>query len=206
MSRRFLVLHGLGNRRSRDHWQWWLVDQLRQRGEQVLYPQLPDPDRPALASWLHALASQYAQMGEGERIVVCHSLACALWHQASSRGFIDPPSDRLLLVAPPGPSVLAEPASAAFNPRSWNAAVLRSSCRGSIRLVASEADPYCREGPAALLYGGPLGIDTDTIRGGGHLTPADGYGPWPGVLAWCLGDSARVESSASPSAALWPGA
>jgi predicted alpha/beta hydrolase family esterase len=197
MDRQFLVLHGLGNRRPRAHWQSWLVEQLRRRGEQVRYPQLPDPDRPALASWLDALASEYGQMGDGERIVVCHSLACALWYQASSRGVIDPPADRLVLVAPPGPSGLAEPASVSFNPAAWDGATLRASCRGSIRLVASDADPYCQEGPAALVYGSLLGIASETIPSAGHLTPADGYGPWPAMLDWCLGASACVDLGAS---------
>jgi predicted alpha/beta hydrolase family esterase len=199
MDRQFLVLHGLGNRRPRAHWQWWLVEQLRRRGERVRYPQLPDPDRPALARWLDALATEYAQMGAGERIVVCHSLACALWYQASSRGLIDPPADRLVLVAPPGPSVLAEPASAPFAPRSWDAAIMHASCTAPIRLVASDADPYCQEGPAALVYGSTLGVDSDTVDGAGHFTPADGYGPWPALLDWCLDASACVDFGATGS-------
>lgn len=59
-------------------WQWWLAEQLRRRGEQVLYPQLPNPDRPQPAAWLDALVAEYAQLGNGERVVICHSLACCL--------------------------------------------------------------------------------------------------------------------------------
>lgn len=83
MSSRFLILHGFGNRRPRGHWQHWLADQLRRRGERVRYPQLPDPDRPDLTAWLDALGTEYAQLGDRERVVICHSLACALWYQAS---------------------------------------------------------------------------------------------------------------------------
>lgn len=189
MERSFLVLHALGNRRPRDHWQRWLVDRLVDRlagrGEGVLYPQLPDPDRPQLRRWLDALASCYAQVGGGERVVICHSLACALWYQATDHDLVHPRADRVLFVAPPGPSVLADDATAAFAPREWNANVLRSSSRLT-RLVASDADPACPEGPAARVYGQPLRITSDTIPGPGHLTPADGYGPWPEVFAWCL--------------------
>jgi predicted alpha/beta hydrolase family esterase len=92
VARRFLVLHGLGNHRPQEHWQWWLVEQLRWRGEQVLYPQLPDPDLPDLTSWLDLLVGEYAQLGDGERVIVCHSLACALWCQASERGLVRPPA------------------------------------------------------------------------------------------------------------------
>jgi len=200
--RRFLVLHGLGNHRPQEHWQWWLVEQLRWRGEQVLYPQLPDPDLPDLTRWLDLLVGEYAQLGDGERVVVCHSLACALWYQASERGLVRPPADRVLLVAPPGPSVLAEAATAAFAPREWNTEALHSSSRAPIRLVASDIDPYCPEGPAAIVYGQTLGIEADTIPGAGHLTPADGYGSWPDVLTWCLDPETTVDFGAarSPSA------
>jgi predicted alpha/beta hydrolase family esterase len=200
--RRFLVLHGLGNCRPRAHWQWWLVDRLRTHGEQVLYPQLPDPDAPDLTSWLDLLAGEYDQLGDGERIVICHSLACALWYQASERGLVDPIADRVLLVEPPGPSVLAEAATAAFAPREWSTDVLHSSSRAPIRLVASDIDPYCPEGPAAVVYGQPLGIDADTIPGAGHLTPSDGYGPWPDVLSWCLDPETTVDFDAARSLAL----
>jgi uncharacterized protein len=189
--RSFLILHGLGHHRPRGHWQWWLAQQLLQRGEQVLYPQLPDPDAPDLARWLDVLAAQYRRMAGCERIVVCHSLACALWYQASARGIVTPPADRALLVAPPGRKVLARPVTREFDPGVWKPGVLDASCRAGIRLVASGEDPYCPEGPAALIYGKPLGLDSETVAGGGHLTPAEGYGPWPHALMWCLNSDVR---------------
>ncbi|MGH3494745.1 MAG: hypothetical protein ACRDQ1_16130 [Sciscionella sp.] len=41
--RRFLLLHGYGNHPPVGHWQWLLTEQLCRRGEQLRYPQLPDP-------------------------------------------------------------------------------------------------------------------------------------------------------------------
>jgi predicted alpha/beta hydrolase family esterase len=188
--RRFLLLHGLGNRRPAGHWQWWLAEQLRRRGEQVLYPQFPDPERP-LAVWLDLLAAEYAQLGDGERIVVCHSLACALWYEAGARGVTDTPAARVLLVAPPGRSVLARRETDEFDPGPWNANLLNASSKARIRLVASDDDPYSPEGPAAVVYGNPLRLDAETIHGAGHLATADGYGPWPQALQWCLDAAAR---------------
>ena len=46
--RAFLILHGWQNHRPPAHWQFWLAERLRQRGELVLYPQLPAPDEPVL--------------------------------------------------------------------------------------------------------------------------------------------------------------
>lgn len=71
--RRFLVLHGWQNHRPRQHWQWQLVEALRSDGEQVLYPQLPDPDRPSLDLWIEVLRAELAQLGDGERVVLAHS-------------------------------------------------------------------------------------------------------------------------------------
>jgi predicted alpha/beta hydrolase family esterase len=189
VSSRVLVLHGLGNWRPHGHWQRWLVEQLHVCGACVRYPQLPDPDRPDLTAWLEAFAAEYGKLGGGQRIVVCHSLACALWYRASERGLVHPRADRVLLVAPPGRSVLARAVTAAFAPDRWDADVLHASARAT-QLIASDDDPHCPEGPAAQVYGDTLGLRSSTVPGAGHLTPADGYGPWPELLAWCLYESA----------------
>jgi uncharacterized protein len=189
--RRFLVLHGLENRRPRGHWQWWLTDQLRSCGEQVLYPQLPDPEAPTLTRWLELLAAELEQLGDGERVIICHSLACVLWYEACTRDILVRPADRVLLVAPPGPSVIAWPVTADFHQGPWNGDSLRASSKRPVRLVASERDPYCPEGPAAVVYGEPLALDAETISGAGHFTSADGYGPWPRMFRWCLERTVR---------------
>jgi len=193
--RRFLILHGLDNHRPRDHWQWWLTEALRRRGEQVLYPQFPDADRPQLGRWLELLAAEYAQLGDGQRVVVCHSLACALWFQASMQHTLDRRADRVLLVAPPGPSFLAQPPTAAFYDPGWTGNVLRTSSHAPIRLVASDNDRFCPEGPAEIVYARSLGFDAETMPGAGHLTPADGFGPWPEVLRWCTDEASTFTSN-----------
>jgi len=196
----FLIVHGRDNVRSAEHWQWWLAERLRVAGACVRYPQLPRPDAPDLGRWLEVLRREYAQLGDGERVVVCHSLGCVLWHAAWARMTLTRPAERVLLVAPPGPSVLDEPVTADFGHLDDPGALL-GSCRARIRMVASERDPYCVEGCAAKLYGEPLGLDSETLEGAGHLTPASGYGPWPGVLAWCLDGAFRFGENASLSAA-----
>ena len=163
MTRRFLVLHGWENHRPPEHWEWLLVDALRDRAEQVLYPQLPSPDQPVLEEWLETLAAEWLQMGGGERVVVAHSLGCLLWLHAAERGLVDPAADRVLLVAPPSPVVTASyPQLAGFVAPQDPASVWASS-RTSVRLVASDEDVYSTEGTAHTLYGGPLGLDSETL-------------------------------------------
>ena len=69
----FLILHGLANHRPPGHWQRWLAERLRSHGEAVVYPALPDPDRPRLALWEGALREHLAAVAGRERIVICHS-------------------------------------------------------------------------------------------------------------------------------------
>lgn len=107
MARRFLVLHGWQNHRPRQHWQWQLVEALRREGEQVLHPQLPDPDRPSLDAWTGTLRAEPAQLGDGERVVLAHSLAVVLWLHAARLLSGPERVDRVLLVSPPSPAVLA---------------------------------------------------------------------------------------------------
>ena len=190
--RRFLVLHGWQHHRPPEHWAWWLTDTLRGRGEQVLYPQLPSPDHPVLDDWLEVLEAEWRQMGDGERVVVAHSLGCLLWLRAAAAGLIDPPADRVLLVAPPSPGVTRSiPEMAEFDAR-LDAEALRKSSRDAVRLACSDADVYSTEGTAAEVYGVPLGLDVDLLPGARHLSDADGYGAWPSVLAWCLDPATRL--------------
>lgn len=188
---RFLLLHGYRNHRPPEHWQSWLADRLRGRGEQVLYPQLPDADGPDPAVWLDALAAEYARFGDGERVVICHSLSCTLWYLAARAGNLSRPADRLLLVAPASPSALIGLGLGTFAPENWKVEVLAASVAGTIRLVASDNDPTSPEAPASSLYGQPLGLDAETLPGAGHLSADDGYGPWPAALRWCLDPTVR---------------
>ena len=178
----FLVLHGWCGS-GPDHWQTWLAERLRERGERVRYPLLPDPESPALAGWLTALRAELdALKGTGERVVVCHSLAVLLWlHHAQQPGVGT--VDRLLLVAPPGPSA-NNPQVESFFPAPLDPRALKHSAR-EILLVCTDADPYCPE-RAALIYGAPLGIETQLLPpAAGHINVAAGHGPWPWVEQWC---------------------
>lgn len=191
-TRSFLILHGVENRRPEGHWQHELAMDLRERGEQVFYPQLPDTDRPALVDWTDAIRAELALM-RGEKVVVCHSLASVAWlHLAAADAASANPlsADRVLLVSPPGPQAFEWDVIAGFSTTGLDLTGLRLAA-DSVRLVCSDADPYCTEG-AADHYGRPLGCEVDVIPGGGHLTLDDGYGPWPSALAWCLDPAERL--------------
>ncbi|MEU4075901.1 hydrolase [Streptomyces venezuelae] len=180
----FLVLHGYENRRPPGHWQHWLAQRLRERGHDVRYPQLPEPEAPVLDDWLDALDEHGSRPAEGEFVVLAHSLSVLLWLRAGTRR---PRADRVLLVAPPSPSVTASiaPIAAFADGLDLTEAGLDA------RLVYGDGDPYCPEG-ADLSYGRPLGLDLDRVPGGGHLNPDSGFGEWPALLAWCEDPAVRL--------------
>lgn len=184
MTRRMLLLHGWQNRRSAGHWQFWLAERLRAQGEQVLYPQLPNPDEPLLDEWIEVLDSELTQLGDGERVVICHSLSCLLWAHASTRLGERLRATRLLWVAPPGPSAFV-PAIATFAPHDLDAEAIAASA-ATRELVCSDDDPYCPE-RADRCYG-TLGLISHLLPAAGHINPDTGYGPWPTVERWALGD------------------
>lgn len=193
----FLILHGIGNRRPPEHWQFHLAAALAAEGAQVLYPQLPDPDAPRFDAWSAALDEGLRGLAGEERTVVCHSLACLLWMTTAPAIPSDLRPERVLLVAPPAPEQVPDE-GADFRREIGNAEAIRSSAHREIRIAASDADPYNPAG-AETVYAKPLGIEFDLIRGAGHITPDDGYGPWPSVLAWCLQDTERLTANITPA-------
>ena len=187
--RRFLLLHGWQNRRPEGHWQFWLAERLRARGEQVLYPQLPRPDEPRLEEWIEVLSGELAQLGDDERVVICHSLSCLLWAHAAPRLGDRARVGRLLWVAPPGPSAFVD-AIASFRPDGLSADAICATA--PVReLVCGDDDPSCPE-RAELVYG-PLGFATCVLKGAGHLDLDAGFGPWPAVEQWALGDTQTMQ-------------
>ena len=189
----FLILHGVNNHRPVGHWQHWLAGELAGSGAPVLYPQLPEPDAPVLDDWLAALAENLALLAAvraDERVVVAHSLGCVTWARAVERGLVPPGLvDRVLLVAPPSPVVLqALPTLAPFATGPYPD---QAGHVGAAWAVLSDDDPYAPEGLAALLPHLPADRRIG-LSGQGHLTPADGYGAWPSLLAWCRDPGAAL--------------
>ncbi len=164
---------------------WWLAETLRQRGEQVLYPQLPAPEKPSLADWTDVLLAELAQLGDQERVVIGHSLGTALWLRACQVLPTELRVNRVLLVSPLGEQAFTpENRNEEFEPRDTAPAPLAAASTTAPRAVISTTDPYAPAPPEA--WAKALGVDLDLVPGAGHITPADGYGPWPAVLDWCV--------------------
>jgi uncharacterized protein len=177
---RVLLLHGLGHRRPHDHWLWLLAEQLRAKHIPVQYPQLPSPDAPSLPEWLEVARAELGMLGAGDRIVITHSLGGLLWrHLAPTLAAHEHPS-RVLIVSPPTPDVLRDPADRFAMPP--GAAPLADVAPTLI--VARERDD-ARTGTVADVAA-EWGADFTIVPGHGHINQADGHGAWPPVMDWIL--------------------
>jgi hypothetical protein len=183
MTTSFLILHGIENHRPPEHWQFLLAARLVERGHEVRYPALPEPDAPELEQWLSTLQGELAALSGRQRVVVCHSLACLLWFRAAERA-VGSPVDRLLLVSPPASECVPD-GGASFRLDAFDADAVRASVSGEMAIACSDADPYNPAG-AESLYGDALGITATIVEGAGHITPDTGFGPWSFAAEWCL--------------------
>jgi predicted alpha/beta hydrolase family esterase len=176
----YLILHGIEGS-GPQHWQTWIAGRLRERGEQVAYPDLPDADAPRLDRWIGALDEELERLPLAETTLLCHSLGCLLWlHRSSAPGA--PEVARALLVAPPQPDVEV-PGSTGFRP-----VPLGRSAARETRFVCSTDDPWCpRE--ASQRMADAVGAPVDWLGDAGHVNTDAGYGPWPQLEAWCLGET-----------------
>lgn len=143
------------------------------------YPELPDKYDPCPEAWLEALQPELAAL-EGERIVLCHSLACLLWLLNARAGASDV-ADRVLLVAPPCTSEVE--AVVRFQPRGVTAADVRRAAASTL-MFWGEPDPYCPATAIVAFQG--LFENVRAFPGGGHLNTDAGYGPFPDVESWAL--------------------
>lgn len=184
--RSFLIVHGFGYDGDPEHWHAWLARTLRDRGERVSYPALPDPEAPSLARWSQIARGELAAM-EGERIVICHSLGVLLWIHLSPA--LERPVDRLLLVSPPDDAEVPL-GGEEFHVGDFDPATLRASTTRAPRLLRGEGDPYSPGGVPA--WATAAGCEVDEIAAAEHLNPDDGYGEWPSLLAWCGDPATRI--------------
>lgn len=197
---RTLILHGWRGSEP-GHWQCWLAGRLRARGVHVQFPTLPDCDMPCPEDWAAALHDELRALaaGDGERVVVCHSLGCVLWLREARRIRPELRVDRVVLVAPPCREA-AVPEIAPFFPAGADAAAVAAAAAAT-RLVCSDDDPYCPGAGAAARWGRPLALPTDVLPGAGHLNVEAGYGPWPWMEAWvAAGSTGAMTRPAQPAA------
>ncbi len=180
----FLILHGL-NGSPKEHWQYWLAEELHEMGHSVSFPTLPSSESPNLLYWLSLLHLEMQAAGP-DVTVIAHSLGAYLWLQyASIAGAVR--AERVLLVAPPGLNEIRATGRVRDLPDIELSPTRIHSTSKRTLLVASEADPYSRAG-ARQEYANPLGLEyVELPEWAAHINIESGFGEWPSVLQWALG-------------------
>jgi len=179
---RVLLLHGVGHTRPEGHWLRWLAEQLRAARVPVQYPQLPHPHDPDPAAWETIARAELGMLtaGGGPTVVIAHSLSCTLWAHIAEDLPTELLPSRVALVSPATRPEWAEAAP------KFAALSLGSLSSVPTLIVGRQEDP-ARTVPLHELASA-WGASFVEIPGTGHLTPADGHGPFPGALAWALGE------------------
>ena len=193
---RVLINHGLANRRLADHWQRHLATALRKQGHLVSYAQFPNPEQPTLEEWQALLAAEVELLVDagdqaGELIFVGHSLGCLNFLWAAANKGLPASFDRVLLVAPADPTLLPDLEIDRLDLQNPDFASQIARFAKRVTVVASDKDQWLPRGVEAT-FGKPLGVDPIVIAGAKHLSMADGWGYWQGVIDWVNDESADL--------------
>ena len=190
-----LINHGWTNTRQQGHWQRHLAATLRNQGHQVFYPQYPNTQQPTFADWgsllqaeldllLETRAAATGESASGEVIVIGHSLGCVNFIKAAVDGLLPAASvDRALLVAPPGVEKIDTLPDFAVQGSYDQIREAIFAVAHAVTLVGSDSDVWSPRGIQAS-YGDPLGLTAVVIPGAKHLSSADGWSSWQGVIDW----------------------
>lgn len=185
---RVLINHGLANRRLPNHWQRHLATELRQQGHLVSYAQFANPEQPELESWQRLLVAEAELLVDagdelGELIFIGHSLGCLNFLWAAVHDSLPTRFNRSLLVAPADPALLPDLEIGGLLLTDPGFAKQIKAYAGELTVVASDADQWIPRGIGPT-FGEPLQVEPVIIEGGKHISLADGWGRWQGVIDW----------------------
>ena len=184
--KRILIIHGWGNERPEGHWHRMLATALRKEGHAVAYPQLPDTELPNLAKWLAVLKVELdllKEVGDGELIVLGHSLGCLTWLHICQSGILNEQASRVMLVAPADPDLCGEVPDFQLDLSAPEVKVAAHKAAKSTLLVGSDLDPWLPKGLEPT-FATPLDLPFVLIQGAGHFAVEEGWTPWQGVINW----------------------
>ena len=184
--KRILIIHGWGNERPVGHWHRLLATQLRKQGQIVAYPQLPDTELPSLDKWLAVLKVELDMLrdaGDGELIVIAHSLGCLTWLHIAQSGMLQEQAGRVLLVAAADPHLCGEVPSFQLDLNSAQVKAAAHSAALATLFVGSDSDPWQPRG-VMKTFAQPLDLPFVVIPGAGHFAVEEGWTPWTGVINW----------------------
>jgi len=177
----FLIIHGLGGSGS-DHWQSWLAAKLDQQNYHVVYPTLKNFYTPNIDVWMEELTAVIESIPASHHLtVITHSLGCLLWmHYTASNKKRS--ADKVILVAPPSPTVVI-PDAASFFPVPIDRNSLSNAAKETL-FIHSDNDHYCSLQDAEPYL--KLGMQAIILPDAGHINTDAGFGKWPWIFDLCV--------------------
>ncbi len=173
MNKKVLILHGWGGS-DYPHWQAWVASELIKDNYIVSFPALPKRDEPTLEEWMDTLKKEFDHFKPD--IVLCHSLANALWFHFVNTYDIKP-IEKLMLVAPVSKKVIDEVGT--FYPYP-----IPSDLKSDeIIMVGSTNDPYMTVEEAIELQSN-LNVGLKILDDAGHINADSGYGELSCAIDW----------------------
>ena len=173
MSRRVLILHGLGGS-DFPHWQAHLAADLIKENYVVSFPAFPNRDNPDLNEWKEFLKKELEHFKPD--YVVCHSLANVLWFHVCDE--LDIKLKKLMLVAPVSRNRVVEAASSFYPYPIPND--LKSV---EVIMASSTNDPYMSV-EEAIGLSSKLNIGNKIMENAGHINAASGFGKLDCATEW----------------------
>jgi predicted alpha/beta hydrolase family esterase len=166
------IFHGTGGNPN-ENWFPWLKEKLEKKGNRVIIPQFPEPERPLLDNWLQTLDSHKSEIDQNT-VLIGHSLGGLFLLRVLER--LNKPVKAVFFVgAPVGvkPIKFYE-GDERFSPGfSFDWRKIRSSAN-QFTVFHSDNDPYISLGNGQKLAR-ELGVDLTFIPNAGHFNTSSGY-------------------------------
>ncbi|MEK7126155.1 MAG: alpha/beta hydrolase [Patescibacteria group bacterium] len=177
MKRRLIIVHGWGGSPAND-WIGWAAEAFREKGYEVIAPEMPDTDNPVIEKWVRHL-SAVTGMVDKNTYFIGHSIGCQTIMRFLET--IDIKIGGAIFVAgwfnltnqSEEEDVIAKP----WIQTQIDYAKVKTNLIRSVT-VLSDDDPYVPYEETKKDFEAQLGSEVVTVSGAGHFTISDGFGPF----------------------------
>lgn len=181
MKKRVIIVHGWEGSPTSD-WIGWATEAFREKGYEVIAPEMPDTDSPVIEKWVEYLKSVAGAVDESTYFIG-HSIGCqtvmrfleivgvkaggaifvAGWFDLTNQ------SEEEVEIAKPWITT----------PIDYKK--VKDNLTKSI-VILSDNDPYVPYEETKKNFETRLGSEVVTVPGAGHITSDDGFGPFPQLV------------------------
>ena len=178
MKKRVIIVHGWGGSPTAD-WIGWATEAFREKGYEVITPEMPDTDSPVIERWVRHLKSVVGKADE-RTYFIGHSIGC----QTIMR-FLETTGARAggALFVAGWFDLMNQSEEETEIAKPWietpiDYKKMKTNLSRSV-VVLSDTDPFVPYKETKKDFEKRLGSEVVTIHNAGHITSDDGFGPFP---------------------------